>query len=355
MAALNPLYSFDQIPTTSEAAIREFNDRYLAAIGASVPSGWADMLGELVPTDRPMITFPVSQLRTLFKRTEGESKFKTLGEASFDVKSEEFDDGYQAKVKDLFNHLFAYRNWQQAPQRLVLAEEQLRHTSVAALLTAGTTTKCVDGSNFFATNHPANITDSTVTGTYSNYNSTATNVLGSAATANTGGTHGIDNIQNEVTSMQTQVLDENGLLLGVDPDTIAVPYDYYEPLKNMLARERVLEFVTNVGLSSNNPIGAAATDNFYKGRFNVVPIREFSIASGTTADWYLIDSKMIKKGVSPWVIMRETVPQSLALRVFDESSDFFRNTGSIKMSAHVWYGFALALPHAIRRIKGPTR
>jgi hypothetical protein len=355
MAALNPLYSFDQIPTTSAAAIREFNDRYLAAIGASVPSGWADTLGELVATDRPMVTFPVSQMRTLYKRTEGESRFKSLGEASFDVKTEEFDDGYQAKVKDLFNQLFAYRHWQQAPQRLVLAEEQFRHTAVAALLTAGTSKLCVDGQNFFSTAHPANITDSTITSTYSNYNSVATNVLGSTATANTGGTHSLDNLQNEVTSMQTQVLDENGLLLGVDPDTILCPYDYYEPLKNMLARERVLEFITNGAVSGNNPIGAAATDNFYKGRFNIVPVREFSIASGTTADWYLVDSKMVKAGISPWVIMRETVPSSLALRVFDEQSDFFKNTGSIKLSSHIWYGFSLALPQAIRRVKGPTR
>jgi hypothetical protein len=49
--ALNPLYSIEQLPTTDQAAIREFNDRYLAAIGASQPTGWADTLGELIPTN----------------------------------------------------------------------------------------------------------------------------------------------------------------------------------------------------------------------------------------------------------------------------------------------------------------
>lgn len=348
---LNPLYSIEQLPTTSQAAIREFSDRYLAAVGAAQPTGWADKLGELVPTDSPFLTFPVSQLRTLYQRTEGESRFKKLREKSFDVKTEEFDDGYEAKLKDLFNKVFAYRNWQRAPERLITAEEQFRHTAVAALLTAGTGVKCVDGSNFFASDHPVNMTDPNVAGTWSNYQSSARNILGSSATAN-GGTASLDYLQAEVIAMQTSVPDENGQLLGVDPDTILVPSDYYEPAKNMLARERVLEFITN---GTSHDVAAAATDNFYKGRFNIVPVKEFSIASGTTADWYLVDSKMLAKGVTPWVIARETVPQSLALRVYDEASDYFKDTGNIKMSSHIWYGLALALPHAIRRVKGPTR
>lgn len=370
---LNPLFSFDQLPTTSAAAIREFNDRYLAAVGASKPTGWADTLGELVPTDRPMETFPVSQLRTLYRRTEGESRFKKLREKSFDVKTEEFDDGYEARLMDLFLQTFAYRNWQRAPERLVNAEEQHRHLQVALILDGsgdrsgavgsandpgGLGRSCVDGAtHFFATDHPANMTDksvvSPVTGlaTWSNYQSSAKNVLGSSATGNTG-TFSLDNLQAEVIAMQTGVLDENGLLLGARPDTILVPMDYEEPLTNMLASDRILASITD---GTSHDVAAAAVNNFYKGKFNVVGVKEFTTKTGSTADWYLVDSKMLKDGIEPWVSLRQTVPQSLALRVFDESSDFFKNTGNIKMSSHIWYGFALALPHAIRRIKGPTR
>src|SRR5579872_1140508 len=252
---------------------------------------------------------------------------------------------------DLFLQTFSYRNWQKAPGRLVLAEEQFRHTSIASLLSNGTTKACVDGKNFFATNHPANMTDTTITSTWSNYQSSAKNVLGSSATGNTG-TFSTDLLQAEVISMQTQVLDENGLLLGVDPDTILVPSDYYEPLKNGLMNDRLLQLVTN---ATSNDVAAAAVENVYKGRFNVIPVKEFSLASGTTADWYLIDSKLVKSGVAPWITMRQTVPGSLALRVFDESSDFFKLTGKIRMSSHVWYGFSVGLPHGIRRITGPTR
>jgi hypothetical protein len=371
---LNPLYTFDQLPTTSAAAIREFNDRYLAAIGASKPTGWADTLGELVPTDRPMVTFPVSQLRTLYQKSTGENRFKKLLEKSFDVKTQEFDDGYEAKLTDLFLEVFAYRNWQRAPERLVLAEEQHRHLQIAQILDGsgtrggavgsandpgGISRLCVDGVNFFATNHPANMVDSSVvspvTGaaTWSNYQSSAKNVLGSTASGNTG-TFLLDNLQTEVINMQTGVLDENGLLFGADPDTIIVPPDYYEPLKNALANDRILEFVSDAGGATNAMAGAAVT-NIYKGRFQVHSAKEFTTVSGSTADWYLVDSKMLKGGVEPWISLRQTMPQSLALRVYDESTDYFKDTGNIKLSSHIWYGFSLALPHAIRRIKGPTR
>ena len=116
----------------------------------------------------------------------------------------------------------------------------------------------------------------------------------------------------------------------------------------MLAKDRLIQV-----FGSNTAAGTV--ENPYKNRFNIVPVKEFSIASGTSADWYLVDSKLVKSGMAPWISMRQTVPGSLALRVFDESSDFFKNTGKIKMSSHIWYGFALALPHAIRRVKGETR
>ena len=195
------------------------------------------------------------------------------------------------------------------------------------------------------------MTDPTVGGTWSNYQSSAKNVLGSLATG-TAGTFQIDNLQAEVVAGETGVLDENGLLLGVDYDTILVPYDYKTPLVNGLKNSRLMATTTN---ATSNDVAAAGVDNVYKDHFNVIGVREFTTVSTSTADWYLLDSKLIKKGLSPWLAMRQTVPASLALRVFDESSDFFKNTSNIKISSHLWYGFSLVLPHAIRRIKGPTR
>ena len=370
---LPPMFVQDGLPATSQAAIREFNDRYLAAIGAAKPTGWADVLGDMIPTDRPEVTFPMSQLRTFYQKSTGENRTKKLIEKSFDVKTQEFDDGYEAKKMDLMLKVFAYRRWLEAPSRLVRAEEQHRHVQIAAILDGtgnrggavnsandpgGVGRACVDGTNFFGSTHPANLTDPTVaspiTGatTWSNYQSVATNVLGSQAVKNTG-VFMIDNLMKEVMNMQLQVLDENGFLFGANPDTLVVPQDYYEPVLNMLANARMFQLVTN---GTSNDVAAAALENIYKGRFNVVPAKEFTTVTGSTADWYLIDSKMIRgEGISPWLCLRQTVDQSLALRVYDESTDYFRDTGNLKLSSHIWYGFSLVLPHAIRRIVGPTR
>jgi phage major head subunit gpT-like protein len=324
----NPLFAIDTLPTTSQAAIRQFDDRYLAALLAATPSGWADTLGQMVPSTAPMVTFPVSQLRTKYVRTEGESKFKKLREKSFDIKTEEFDDGYQARLYDLFTQVFAYRRWQEAPGRLVLAEDQFRHTTIAALLEAGAATTCIDGQPFFSAAHPSNMTDSSG-GTWSNYQPAVKSVVS------------IANIQAEITAMM-DVKDENGIRLGVYPDTILCPIPQVESVKNLLAQQFIL------GAASTATSNGTVNNPYYGGRINVVPVKEFT----SSVDWYLVDSKKCQEGLSPWAAVRQTVPQSLALRVFDESSDFFKNTGDIKMSSHIWYGFGLAIPHAIRLVRG---
>ena len=79
-----------------------------------------------------------------------------------------------------------------------------------------------------------------------------------------------------------------------------------------------------------------------------MPVKEFGLSS---LDWYLIDSKLISE-MSPWVSMRQNVPPALALRRWDESSDYFKDTSKIKVEAHIWYGFSLAIPHAIRKVQG---
>lgn len=329
----NPLYTISTLPQTSQDAIREFDDRYIASVGAAPPPSWSD-LGDFFPTGAPMVTFPISNLSLKYQRTEGESRFKTLAGKSFDVKVEEFDAGVMASLLDLTTKAFEFRNWTLAPQRLMMQEARHRNKSIVTLLEAGASTLWgsslgnsagIDGVNFFSASHLSDFNDAGST-TWSNYSSG-----GSALT--------VANLKTEVTAMQG-VLDENGDKLGVDPDTILVPTALYEPTKFLLAQNLMLE----------NGTGSAGVTNPYTGKFNVVHVPEFTDVN----DWYLVDSKMLKSsGLPPWISMRYTVGNpALELRHWDESSDFFKDTGHIKISSHVWYGFALAFPQAIRRVVG---
>lgn len=319
---MNPLYTIEQLPTTSAAALREFDDRYIAAMAAAQPTGWADKFGALVPTNAPMVTFPVSQLRSKFTRTQGEGRAKTFLERSFDVKAEEFDDGYEAKYYDLTKQAFAYRRWKDAAPALVVAEARFRMQQVAALLAAGTTTACVDGKNFFATDHPANLFDDDA-GTYSNYQSAATDVVS------------IANLEQEVAAMQ-QVKDENGDFMGVAPDTILCGVRKAEPLKNLLKQSMIA-----------NAAGDVSVTNPYMNGFNIEVVPDF----GTSLNWYLVDSKLVGE-LSPWIMLRENVAPALQTRIWDESSDYFKKLGKLRYEKHIWYGFGVGLPHAIRKIVG---
>jgi len=321
------LYTIQQLPTTSQAAIRAFDDRYIASIGAAAPPAWAD-LGAIIPVDSPMVTFPVGNFGLSYKETKGDNRSRTLLEKSFDVKVAEYDEGYEGKLLDILSKTFAYQNWLRGPERLLMAEKRHINKQIVTLLEAGESTSWpIDGANFFSASHLSDFNDAAST-TWSNYQSSTKTVVS------------ISNLEAEVTAMQG-ALDENGDKIGADPDTILVPTATYEPLKNLLAQSMILA----------NGTGSAGVTNPYVGKFNVVHVPEFTDAN----DWYLVDSKLVAAtGLTPWLALKYQVPaaSALALRYFDESSDYFKTTGRIKASSHIWYGFSLGFPHAIRKIKG---
>lgn len=330
----NPLYTIGTLPADDQAAIREFNDRYIAAIGATPAPSWTD-LGDLLPTSSPLVTFPVSSFALTYQQTEGEDRFKTLLSKSFDLKVQEYDVGVEAKLFDLLNNIFSYRSWVQGPARMLIAEANHRNRSIATLLEAGESTLWgtgagIDGQNFFSATHLSDFNNPSST-TWSNYQSATKSVLS------------ISNIEAEVTAMQG-ALDENGEKLDINPDTILVPTATAEPLKNLLSQALMLAGGTSTSVTS------AATSNPYVGRFNVVHVPQFTDAN----DWYLVDSKLRSStGMTPWLSLRYTTPNpALSLRTWDESSDHFKNTGRIKVSSHIWTAHCLGFPWAIRKIKG---
>ncbi len=329
----NPLYVIETLPADDQAALREFDDRYLAAIGAGLPPTWADM-GDLVPTGAPMLTFPISSLALKYQQWEGEERFKTLLAKSFDLKPERFDTGLVADYHQLIKEVFAYRNWQQGPARMLVAETRHRNRAIVSLLEDGenqkwgSTAKPIDGVNFFSATHLSDFNNSGST-TWSNYQVSAKDVVS------------ITNLAAEVTAMQG-VLDENGEKIGAEPDTILVPTAKYEPLKNLLAQSLIL------GAASSATSNGGVT-NPYQGKFNVVHVPEFTDAD----DWYLVDSKLRAAGLPPWLSARYTPGNpALEMKYWDTSSDYFKDTNNIKVSSSIWYGHALAFPHAIRKIKG---
>lgn len=321
---MTDLYTVDTLPTTSQDAIREFSEEYIAALAAYTPDMWCDRLGHFGSTNSPYTTIPISQLSLMYQQTKGDSRFKSAIEKSIDVKSVEYDEGIEAPLMDLFLHTFAYARYMQGPSLLLAAEERFRCKAVATLLENGKTTVGYDGEYFFDTDHPVNPGDPSLS-TYSNYNAGALDVVSVA------------NIEAQIALMQANTKDESGEKLSVDSADLAigVPTAKYEAVKNLLKKEMIAGSGTE---SESNP---------YAGGLEVVHMPQLTDAN----DWYLINKRLVSM-IPPWFVLKFAAPGSLSLRHFDESSDFFRNTGKIKSSSHIWYGVAYGFPQAIRRVTG---
>jgi hypothetical protein len=314
-------FTIEQLPTNSQDAIREFDDRYLALLTAEPPKTWLDEIGEFVPTKSPLIRFPVGLMTTKYVETRDGNRDRGLDDRYFELKVVEYDAGYEAKLLDLTTNTYAWRKWKDIPQRFLIGEARHRARAAAALLEGGTVTVGEDGVPFFSALHPTNGGDTL----FSNYQPVAKDVLS------------IANITAEMTAMQGAVLDENGDKIVVEPDTIMVPTPKYMGLANMISQQ----FVPNAA-------GTATMNNPY---FNGLKILHNPDLTDPD-DWYLIDSKLLATGLKPIVVAKLEPGEDLSLRRFDESSDHFKSTGRIKISSHIWYGFGLAFPHAIRRIAG---
>jgi hypothetical protein len=329
-----PFFSVQQLPKTSADAIRVFDERYIAAQAAARPQTWAADLGDVFETDSPDVTFPMSQYMTKYRETQGENRAVTMAEASERVKVVEFDSGYEAKLFDITKNVFAYKGWEQAPATFPVAEDRHVVKNIAALLEAGDSTASWDGVNFFATNHPANLSAPNL-GTSSNLQTSVKDVLS------------IPNLEAEITAMR-MVKDRNGDKLGVEPDTIGVPTEKFQALVNLMKQDLI---AARAGESATvrNPFYNPANNPGGNGVLTIVHMMDLTDPD----DWYLGDSKLIRMlGLPPWVAMRCIVDPALALRYFDESSDFFKDTGKLKVTSHIWWGFKLLFWQAIRKIKG---
>lgn len=311
------LFTKDTLPTTSEEAIRRFDDRYNAIIAAAAPSSWAERF--VADVDAPRTTFPLSSFTSGFRETKEESgRFRGMSEKTFDVSVVEFDDGYEAKVFDLITNVFAFQRWMEVPNAFLVAEARHHATQLATLLEAGTSTACkFDDVNFFSASHLSDPANSGST-TWSNYQSVA-----AAPT--------LANIQAEMTAMRA-VRDVNTKKLGVEPDEIWLPTEKYQAVSDLL----------------NQAFLATGESNYMAGKLRAVHVPELTDIN----DWYLVDSKLLA-AYTPMIAARYTALDSrLGLRFLDENSDFFKKTGKINASKHIWAGYGMLFPHAIRRIVG---
>jgi hypothetical protein len=317
------LFTKDLLPASSEEAIRIFDEKYLTAITVAAPPAWAAPF--VYGVGAPRVTFPISLMSTKYNETkEQSSRFKTMAEKAFDLAVVEFDAGYEAPLLDILTNTFAYRNWGRAPA--ALADGEMKHVAknLVTLLEDTAQTSPWDRVAFFAATHRSNPKE-VIAATQGRAN-TWSNLQSTPADA-----ADLTKIQAEMTAMR-DVRDENGDKMGIEPNEIWLP-----TAKFQVVSDKLNQALINGG--DSNPL---------IGKIKPVHIPDLTDVN----DWFLVDTTQFAKGVEPMVAANYRDVGSLGLRTWDESSDFFKETGKLKVSAHIWYGFKLVFPHAIRKVVG---
>ncbi len=327
MASLNPAKT---LPSSSQDALEIFDERYLSAIGLVQPQTWVDQLGEVGTTPALTTQYPMTMLSLKYLETrEHQGHRKTIGERMCDLTLVEYDEGVEVELLKLMANAFVARAWEQAPARLLKAEKQFQLKTIADALVANTALCGWDNLALFHDSHLCNPTEAD-SATFDNLQASAKDVVS------------LTNIEAEITLM-LEVLDENGDILDVNPDTIIVPRQKWQGLKNLLKQD----FVPNSGGT------ATMTNPYNQNVLNVVRANQLTDIN----DWYLCDSQMIANGVIPWTIQKLDLPNpgfdALGLRRYDPSnSDQARKKGLVGVDSHIWYGYKFLFPHAIRKIAG---
>lgn len=324
MAILNTI---DTFPATSAEAARVWDERYLAGVSAAPVPTWATDFGNLYETQSPLTTFPIALGALKYEATVGDNRTKTFAERSFDLKVSEFDAGYEAALLLMKANVYAYQAWLNQAGEFLRAEQAHVNDHVKDLIETSGTLSNWDNIALFNASHKANPGDASM-GNFSNYQSTAKDPSVLAT------------IEDEVTLMRG-VLDPVGRKLGVEPDTILLPTSQFERTKNVLSFQQTVS-----GGTGGKGQGASSSSNPYQGKFNLVHVPELS-----GNDFYLVDSKLIAR-IPPWIVANYRPADSLGIRHYLEDSDFFKDTGRLKVSSHIWYGFAGGFPHAIRKVAG---
>lgn len=327
MALLNPATT---LPTSSADALEIFDERYNAAQLLAQPQTWVSELGEVHTTPALSTHYPMSILNLKFQATNAlEGRFKTIGEKEVELTVAEYDDGVEIELVKLLTNTFSAKRWADAPAAMMQAEEIFKLKLIAAALVANTAGAC--GWDDLALFHDAHLCNPKDAGsaTFDNLQATTKDVSD------------IAKLEEEITLM-AEVLDVNGDILGVMPTHIGVPRQKFQKLKNILKQDFI-----------PSSAGTATMRNPYNdGSLTVVRMDQLTDAD----DWYLFDMNLISKGVVPWTVAKLALQgsgfDSLTLRRFDEASDHFKKTGKIAVSQHIYYGFKLLFPHAIRKIAG---
>jgi phage I-like protein len=345
--ASTPVTPIQEFGASSQIALQSFRLEYNVSL-ASMPAAWAETIGHMLSDGSLKVTFPISYDATEYQEKQAPNAAANQP-LSFDIEvsQREFFGAKQVELRRLTKGDFAYvQRWAQSAAEMARARVFLRNKLVTSLLENGTTgywgssatlATGIDGQPFWSATHKINPADASrklrTVATFSNYQVTASPLNAGNLTVEK--------------NQSLQVAAPDGRELGIVFDGILYPSALEQTAANLLKVQDLILDASTSTKGVSNVFAATRNPHFNSG---LEMTRAMDLAgSAVTADYYLYSREGIARGLPPWVICEDPTEE---LRLWDESSDFFKGSGNIKIESHVFLNAVLAFPHCIRLIKG---
>jgi phage major head subunit gpT-like protein len=307
---------YDLVSQDAQAALQEFAQDFAMALTQGGVEQWAMAMGVHKVTRALKTTWPVPVSAAGYAEFEGDIKYRSIFEKSFELKPETWQDG----VSELASVIEApdFIGWSSEPAAIAAAAMSLQNEIVAELITANAV--CWDGQNFFDTDHPYNVFDAAA-GTYSNKFTGA----------------GTDSTVANLALAKARFRDikgPNGKPLGLRMTHVLVPAALEETWRDILERDLIIE----AGATSD-----VAMNNRHKGSVKLVVSDELE----SDAKWYCL--ALNKPGMRPWVLIDQGAPEELRS---DKESHLYKTTLKVGVAYILRANAGLALPHCIQEWAG---
>lgn len=311
---------FSLISQDAQTRLTDFREDFmLAYTQETTPADeWAKTLGLYFASKALKTKFPIPVSAAGYKEFEGDVKYRSVFEKSFELVPKTWQDG----VAELASIVEApdFIGWPMQPEAMAAAARALPNEIISNALEANATHP-LDNLAFFHASHLVNILDSTA-GTFGN-------------TFSGGPTAASTTALETAKSNMRKIKAANGKPMGLRLTHILAHPDKEETWRNILDRDLIIESF------GANQFGAV--DNRHKGTVKLLISDQLTVS----AQWYALG--LNKAGMYPWVVQDAGAPETI---IQDKDSHMYKSTLKVGFASILRGNGGLALPHCIHRYVG---
>lgn len=345
---------YQQVSKDASRAIEEFSDQFRGSLVLAEPAGWDDFgLSYTLANVAGTVTFPLPIDAAGYKEFKGEIKYRRLYNRSMSFRTKEWSDGVQESARVIESDQFS--GWLQAPQNMARAWKQLPLDMLAQLL-QGTDpatnapaayvgplldlykdkdSNTASTINWFADAHPCNIFEPGY-GSFDNKRTTTHADIASGA------------FFDDLYKYAVSVKGPNGkpLDVTVNGSKILNPTSLTREFKKVLEQDTLITAISNAGVqgATANVVTSQPRKNIDYGTITGQEVKEFSLVNGWDQVFWVVLGGNTE--LYPWVALADASPEE---RLFDKSSEFYKNTGMVKVGYIGNANVGAAMPHRIVR------